>query len=85
MADAKKTPRKVIITCAVTGSRACKCNIAAPASAAATASSAICCGVMGKYGDIEGVWIAPVTAQVMMTLRGVFFASAMPRQAFAAG
>ena len=25
--------------------------------------------VTGRYGDMEGVWIAPVTAQVMMTLR----------------
>jgi hypothetical protein len=25
-------------------------------------------GVTGKYGDMEGVWMAPVTAQVMMTL-----------------
>ncbi|MNT10922.1 hypothetical protein D3C72_1457760 [compost metagenome] len=51
----------------VSGSRACRCSIAAPASAAATASSAICRGVIGRYGDIEGVWIEPVTAQVMMT------------------
>ena len=27
------------------------------------------CGVIGRYGDIVGVWIAPVTAQVMMTVR----------------
>ena len=25
-------------------------------------------GVTGRCGDIDGVWIAPVTAQVMMTL-----------------
>ena len=25
--------------------------------------------LIGKYGDMEGVWIEPVTAQVMMTLR----------------
>ena len=31
-------------------------------------SAAICAGVMGRYGDIVGVWIDPVTAQVMMTL-----------------
>src|SRR5438132_10003603 len=43
--------------------------MAAPASAAATAASAISFGVIGRYGDIDGVWIAPVTAQVMMTLR----------------
>src|SRR4030095_7390564 len=51
------------------GSRACRCTIAAPASAAATAASAISCGVTGKCGDIDGVWIEPVIAQVMMTLR----------------
>src|SRR4051794_25595930 len=53
----------------VVGLRACRCTIAAPASAASTAASAISCGVTGKALDIEGVWIAPVTAQVMMTLR----------------
>ena len=42
---------------------------AAPASAAPIAASAISSGVTGRYGDIEGVWIEPVTAQVMMTLR----------------
>lgn len=25
-------------------------------------------GVTGRWGDIEGVWMASVTAQVMMTL-----------------
>ena len=40
-----------------------------PASAAPIAASAISSGVTGRCGDIEGVWIAPVTAQVMMTLR----------------
>src|SRR5258708_32946274 len=53
----------------VFGLRACRCTIAEPASAASTAASAISCGVTGKAFDIEGVWIAPVTAQVMMTLR----------------
>src|SRR6267142_4564565 len=43
--------------------------MAAPASAASTAASAISCGVTGNAFDIEGVWIAPVTAQVIMTLR----------------
>src|SRR3954451_3943727 len=43
--------------------------MAAPASAAPTAASAISSGVTGRCGDIEGVWMAPVTAQVMMTLR----------------
>jgi len=27
--------------------------------------------VIGRCGDIDGVWIAPVTAQVMITLRGL--------------
>src|SRR5580704_9772819 len=53
----------------VLGLRACRCTMAAPASAASTAASAISCGVTGSAFDIEGVWIAPVTAQVMMTLR----------------
>jgi hypothetical protein len=26
-------------------------------------------GVTGKYGDIEGVWTAPVTAQLITTFR----------------
>src|SRR5213080_4470729 len=52
----------------VFGSRACRCTIAAPASAAPIAASAIWSGVTGKYGDIDGVWIAPVMAHVMMTL-----------------
>src|SRR5690349_649354 len=50
------------------GSRACRCTIAAPACAAAMAASAISSGVMGRYGDMVGVWIEPVTAHVMMTL-----------------
>src|SRR5277367_2070028 len=41
--------------------------MAAPASAAPSALSAISSGVTGRCGDIDGVWIAPVTAQVMMT------------------
>src|SRR5579871_6697496 len=45
---------------------------AAPAAAAATDSSAICPGVIGKYGDIVGVCIPPVMAQVMMTLSARF-------------
>src|SRR5262249_11435115 len=44
--------------------------IAAPASAAPTAASVISAGVIGRCGDIDGVWIDPVTAQVMITLRG---------------
>ena len=42
--------------------------MAAPACAAPTAASAISSGVIGRCGDMVGVWIAPVTAQVMMTL-----------------
>ena len=49
------------------GSRACRCTIAAPASAAAIALSAICAGVIGRCGVIDGTWIAPVTAQLTMT------------------
>ena len=58
------------------GLRACRWTTAAPASAAPMAASAISCGVTGRCGDIEGVWIEPVTAQVMMTLRG--FAMSFP-------
>src|SRR5438128_3858192 len=54
------------------GSRACRCTIAAPAWYAPIAASAISSAVMGRWGDIVGVWIAPVTAHVMMTLR-LFF------------
>ena len=43
---------------------------------------AISCDVTGKCGDIDGVWIEPVTAQVMMTLRA--FAMFPPRGIFAA-
>ena len=43
--------------------------MAAPASAAPMAASAISLAVIGRCGDIDGVWIEPVTAQVMMTLR----------------
>src|SRR5258708_18523794 len=50
------------------GSRACRCTIAAPACAAPIAPAAISSGVTGRCGDMLGVWIAPVTAQVMMTL-----------------
>src|SRR3712207_1489859 len=51
------------------GSRACMWTMAAPASAAPTAASAISCGDTGRYFDIDGVWMAPVTALVMITLR----------------
>lgn len=40
--------------------------MAAPASAAATACDAISSGVTGRCGDIDGVWIEPVMAQVIM-------------------
>src|SRR5271163_3508563 len=51
------------------GLRAWRCTIAAPASAAPSADSAISSAVTGRCGDIEGVWIEPVTAQLMMTFR----------------
>src|SRR5205814_7286438 len=51
------------------GSRACRCTIAAPALCAPIAASAISSAVMGRCGDMVGVWIAPVTAHVMMTFR----------------
>ena len=50
------------------GSRACRCRIAAPALAASMADVPICSGVIGSLSDMVGVWIEPVTAQVMMTL-----------------
>src|SRR5579883_498721 len=53
----------------VCGLRAWRWRMEAPASAAATASRAISSGVIGRCGDMVGVWIAPVTAQVMMTFR----------------
>src|ERR1700712_6005737 len=62
----------------VCGLRACRCTMAAPASAASTAASAISCGVTGSAFDIEGVWIAPVTAQGMMTLRLMSLLSFLP-------
>ena len=46
--------------------------------AAPTAASAISSGVTGRCGDMLGVWIAPVTAQVMMTLRLVAMLSVSP-------
>ena len=52
----------------LSGSRACRCRIAAPAAAAPIACVAISSGVTGRCGLIVGVWIEPVTAQVMMTL-----------------
>src|SRR5215216_5801072 len=64
----------------VCGSRAWRCTIAAPASAAPMAASAISSGVIGRYGDIDGVWIAPVTAQVMMTFRAMGALRAVSRR-----
>ena len=40
--------------------------------AAPIAEVAISLGVTGKYGDIDGVWIEPVMAQLMMTLSDLF-------------
>ncbi|GAA4887527.1 hypothetical protein GCM10023203_45500 [Actinomycetospora straminea] len=50
--------------------------IAAPAAAAPRAASAISPGETGRYFDIDGVWMAPVTAQVMITLRAAGMATA---------
>src|SRR5262245_23583488 len=50
------------------GLRACRWRIAAPASAAPIACEAIWSGVIGSASDMVGVWIAPVMAQLMMTL-----------------
>src|SRR5690349_15005378 len=61
------------------GSRACRCTTAAPASAAPIAASAISLAVTGIAGDIDGVWIEPVTAQVMITL---FFLAIVPPEMF---
>src|SRR5690242_308506 len=50
----------------VSGSRAWRWRIAAPASAAAIACAAICSGVVGRCGVWAGTWIAPVIAQLMI-------------------
>ena len=57
------------VGCPVSGLRACRCRIAAPARAAPMAFSAIWSGVIGRYGVCDGTWIDPVIAQVTMTLR----------------
>ena len=69
------------------GSRAWRCRIDAPASAAAIASAAIWSGVTGRYGLIVGVCTEPVTAQVMTTFfsRHAARPSAVDRQAEFAG
>ena len=36
-------------------------------AAALIAAPAICSAVTGRWCDMDGVWIEPVTAQVMMT------------------
>ena len=38
----------------------------APASAAPTAASSISAALTGRCGDMDGVWMEPVTAQVTM-------------------
>src|SRR5690606_3118369 len=49
------------------GLRAWRCSTAAPARAAPSAASAIWSAVTGRCGDIDGGWMEPVGAQVMMT------------------
>jgi hypothetical protein len=51
----------------------------APASAASIAAVAMSSGVTGRWGDMEGVWIEPVTAQVTITFE--FFAISVQRSA----
>src|SRR5580698_2364482 len=55
-----------------TGLRACRWMMAAPASAASMEERAISSGVIGRYSDMLGVWMAPVTAQLMMILAMAF-------------
>ena len=43
--------------------------MAAPAAAASIDCCAMSAGVSGRCGDMLGVWIEPVAAQVMITLR----------------
>ena len=45
--------------------------MAAPASAAPMAASAISSAVTGRCGDIDGVWTEPVTAEEMITFRAL--------------
>ena len=65
----------------VRGSRACRCRIAAPASAAPMDCSAIWSGVTGRCGDMDGVWIDPVMAQERMILAMGQIRSVMARSA----
>ncbi|MCY1314094.1 hypothetical protein D9M70_646940 [compost metagenome] len=46
--------------------------MAAPARAAPIALAAMSSGVTGRWGDMDGVWLDPVMAQLMMTLFMVF-------------
>ena len=46
-------------------------TMAAPASAAPMAASAISSAVTGRCGDIDGVWTEPVTAEEMITFRAL--------------
>lgn len=41
-------------------------------------SLAISSGVIGRCGDTLGVWIAPITAQVMMTFESVAMGNSVP-------
>src|ERR1700722_3834187 len=50
------------------GLRAGRCRMGGPAAAGAIAGAAISTGVNGSAADNVGVWIAPVTAHVMITL-----------------
>ena len=63
----------------VSGLRACRWMIAAPASAASMLACAICSGVIGSASDMLGVWIAPVMAQLMITLSAMPAAPLFPR------
>src|SRR5690349_3980624 len=67
------------VGCPSAGLRACRCKIAAPASAASIDCSVIWSGVSGRYGDMVGVCMAPVTAHVMMTLSCVLAIAALQR------
>ena len=53
----------------VSGSRTWMCTIVAPARAAAMPDSAICSGVTGTCSERPTVSPAPVSAQVIITLR----------------
>src|SRR5215471_6402237 len=64
------------------GLRACRCRIAAPASAAPIACEAIWSGVIGRASDMVGVWMAPVMAQLMMTLSDLAAMALAPGSGF---